>query len=98
MSAISNWHPAVTEILEALGLRGKKVTNVSLHIDVDDLVIMHTRSFVTDDQMEAMAEVFRKYRITTESEPVQESVYPKFVTEDQVDLFNELIRGELNNT
>ena len=91
MPAISNYHPAVQEILDALGLHGKGVVSFSLNINVDDIVTMSITSIVPDEQMDLVAGVFKKYRITAEEKPIQEVERPTFITKDQVDLFNELI-------
>lgn len=65
MSNIVTAHSAcIEDFIELLGLQDKKICELSFSIGVDQIMVMQTKEFVSEEVFDQVVDILRKYRVT----------------------------------
>jgi hypothetical protein len=73
MAKMMGSHPAVADLARALGYADNMPRSIELHMRVDDVVTATVEHFVTDEQLQALTAVVRKYRLVLAEDIDEES-------------------------
>ncbi|MBN2570508.1 MAG: hypothetical protein JXA68_00150 [Ignavibacteriales bacterium] len=65
---ISGTHPAVSELVECIGLRPHKVMKMTLHFEPDEVVYVKVLYMIEDTELKMITETMKKYNLTVEEQ------------------------------
>jgi hypothetical protein len=56
-------HDIGQEVLDALGLKDKYIKSIVIRIETDEAVLIETRGYASMDQVNAIADIVRRYNL-----------------------------------
>lgn len=63
---VATHHELVKGFVKSLGLDPKKIYSLTITFEVDNIVILETKSFVYEEEIKEMIEMSKKYRLRAE--------------------------------